>query len=317
MRLLRKGPPTRGDWEARRRRAARKRAADAKPRYGEAPALRGRRFRRDQTPRHSRTGPGRQLRPSRDRTDHLRAAQVGLHAPRGHVPHPLPGLVRDHAAHNRADRKTRLPQVRLAARAHAAGNTPDQPEASLSARCLTVYCPGSSTRRHVPHPLVSKAGVDLAYPDDDHLVSADLRTGVGLRRGVRAVEEGLDVAELRQARPVAAGAWPIGPVGACLDLGPDEPRAVPEGRPGPRRRAQGRASRLERPPSCRLPPLRRPDRRARRPRRSWPVPGPARSGAARVRRLRGIPRSACCSLGCDEPLPSSSLLRISAAAVAP
>ncbi len=33
MRLLGKGPPTRGDWEARRRRAARKRAADAKPRY--------------------------------------------------------------------------------------------------------------------------------------------------------------------------------------------------------------------------------------------------------------------------------------------
>ena len=33
MRLLRKGPRTRADWEARRRRAARKRAADAKPRY--------------------------------------------------------------------------------------------------------------------------------------------------------------------------------------------------------------------------------------------------------------------------------------------
>ena len=33
MRLLRKGPPTRSDWEARRRRAAKRRAADAKPRY--------------------------------------------------------------------------------------------------------------------------------------------------------------------------------------------------------------------------------------------------------------------------------------------
>ena len=35
MRLLRKGPRTRADWEARRRRAARKRAAAAKPRYAQ------------------------------------------------------------------------------------------------------------------------------------------------------------------------------------------------------------------------------------------------------------------------------------------